>query len=183
MKFWSAERQRFEDSLGNEVVNRFEEVGFSAELQGPDIASVDELEAEVEASIEEARAEGQQRADEVKSVAKKLPEGMCGWPKRDEREEYITGSVMDTFHRELEIGNAKAEALDKHYTDMAIQPMAYALANNLDPAQQTILKYISRYRVKHGVRDLKAAAVVLEKYIAYVENGMQSWDDFEWSDV
>ncbi len=55
--------------------------------------------------------------------------------------------------------------LDNHYTDMGIEPIVYSDSNNLDPYQHTIIKYVTRFRAKGGLRDLKAAALLLQKYI------------------
>lgn len=60
-------------------------------------------------------------------------------------------------------------AIDAHYTKYAIQPMEFSLANGLDPAQHTVIKYVVRYRDKGGVRDLKAAIRVLELMIERAE--------------
>ena len=60
---------------------------------------------------------------------------------------------------------------DEHYSKLSIEPMEYCLRNNLDPAQQTIIKYITRYRDKGGIRDLEAALDFLADYIDYVRTG------------
>ena len=64
-------------------------------------------------------------------------------------------------------------ALDQHYLNMKIQPMDFALSNQLDPAQQTIIKYVTRWDLEggKGLRDLKAAHLFLGKYIVWVETG------------
>jgi len=48
-----------------------------------------------------------------------------------------------------------------HYTKLKIQPLEYAMENNLNPCQAKIVKYITRYKDKGGVEDLKKAAHVL----------------------
>lgn len=58
-----------------------------------------------------------------------------------------------------------APAIDAHYTKYAIQPMEFSLANGLDAAQHTVIKYTVRYRDKGGIRDLRAAIRVLELMI------------------
>jgi len=62
-----------------------------------------------------------------------------------------------------------SKKLDDHYTEMGIEPIVYSHANNLDPYQHTIVKYVTRYGVKGGVRDLKAAQLLLGKYIETLE--------------
>lgn len=41
-----------------------------------------------------------------------------------------------------------------HYKDYAIQPIQYCMANNLNACQSNIVKYITRYKDKNGVKDL-----------------------------
>lgn len=49
-----------------------------------------------------------------------------------------------------------------HYTKLAIQPMEYSMANNLNACQHTIIKYVTRYRDKNGLEDLMKAAHTLQ---------------------
>lgn len=56
-----------------------------------------------------------------------------------------------------------------HYKTMKIQPMEYSMANNLNPLQHTIIKYISRYKTKHDdpLIDLIKAKHCLEMLIEW----------------
>jgi len=65
-----------------------------------------------------------------------------------------------------------SKELDDHYTAMGIEPIRYSYENELDPYQHTIIKYVTRYRVKGGARDLKAARLLLDKYIGIIENDL-----------
>lgn len=61
-------------------------------------------------------------------------------------------------------------ALDKqiggdHYRKLKIQPMAYSMANNLDPCQHTIIKYVTRFRDKGGIADLEKAKHTIDLLI------------------
>ena len=61
-----------------------------------------------------------------------------------------------------ERGADKMSAFDKqisgsHYKTMMIQPLEYALANNLGICEHAVVKYISRWRDKGGVDDLRKA--------------------------
>lgn len=49
-----------------------------------------------------------------------------------------------------------------HYKHMKIQPFEYAMANNLNAGQFGVLKYISRYKNKNGIEDLRKARHFLE---------------------
>lgn len=66
----------------------------------------------------------------------------------------------------------EATALQKqvggnHYAEMPIQPMEYSMANNLDACQHTIVKYVSRFRNKDGIEDLKKAIHCIEMLMEF----------------
>lgn len=44
-----------------------------------------------------------------------------------------------------------------HYLSLAIQPVEYAHKNNLNFCQGSIVKYVTRYKDKNGLEDLKKA--------------------------
>ena len=52
-----------------------------------------------------------------------------------------------------------------HYSKLLIQPMEYSLANGLDPAQASAIKYLTRFRDKGGLRDLEKAKHFIELLI------------------
>lgn len=52
-----------------------------------------------------------------------------------------------------------------HYTDLAIQPIEYIWANNLGFSEGNVVKYVSRWRAKGGVKDLEKAKHHLELLI------------------
>ena len=56
-----------------------------------------------------------------------------------------------------------------HYKDLAIQPMEYSMANKLDPLQHTVIKYVTRFRNKAGIDDLKKAIHSIEMLIEHEE--------------
>lgn len=45
----------------------------------------------------------------------------------------------------------------KHYMNYSIQPIEYTLKNDLNFCQGNVIKYITRYKDKNGVEDLKKA--------------------------
>lgn len=57
-----------------------------------------------------------------------------------------------------------------HYAAKTIQPWDYIASNNLGYFEGNILKYISRWRDKGGIEDLRKARHYLDKLIE-VENG------------
>lgn len=56
-----------------------------------------------------------------------------------------------------------------HYRDKAIQPIEYILANDLGFCEGNVVKYVSRYKDKNGLEDLKKAKHYLEFLIEEVE--------------
>ena len=61
-------------------------------------------------------------------------------------------------------------ALDKqvsgnHYKDKGIQPIIYIHANNLGFCEGNVVKYVTRWREKGGVADLRKAIHYLELLI------------------
>lgn len=52
-----------------------------------------------------------------------------------------------------------------HYAKHAIQPWDYVAANNLGYFEGSIIKYVTRWRDKGGVEDLKKARHFLDKLI------------------
>jgi len=58
-----------------------------------------------------------------------------------------------------------------HYKDKAIQPWDYIIANELGYLEGNIVKYVSRWRDKGGLDDLKKAQHYLAKLIEVVEDG------------
>jgi hypothetical protein len=52
-----------------------------------------------------------------------------------------------------------------HYKKLKIQPIEYALANNLGICEHAVVKYVSRWKDKNGVEDLRKAIHYLEMMI------------------
>lgn len=60
-----------------------------------------------------------------------------------------------------------------HYKHMMIQPLEYALANNLGVCEHAVVKYISRWRDKGGVDDLRKVIHYAE-ILVEMELGVES---------
>lgn len=58
-----------------------------------------------------------------------------------------------------------------HYKGMKIQPIEFCMANELDFVQGSVIKYVTRYKTKNGVEDLKKARHFLDIQIAELEKG------------
>lgn len=52
-----------------------------------------------------------------------------------------------------------------HYTQGGIEPIDYILANDLDFLIGNVVKYVTRYKFKNGLEDLKKAEYYLKALI------------------
>lgn len=52
-----------------------------------------------------------------------------------------------------------------HYKDMAIQPVEYIHRNGIGFVEGCVIKYVSRWRTKNGLEDLRKAKHFLELLI------------------
>lgn len=71
------------------------------------------------------------------------------------------------------------EALKKqvgggHYKKLAIQPVEYITKNNLSFIEGSVVKYVTRWKDKNGVEDLKKAIHLLEILIEMQEDSSQN---------
>jgi hypothetical protein len=57
-----------------------------------------------------------------------------------------------------------------HYKEMPIQPIEYIMKNNIGFMEGNAIKYISRWRSKGGVEDLKKARHYLDMLIEFEEH-------------
>lgn len=61
-----------------------------------------------------------------------------------------------------------------HYKDMAIQPVEYIHRNGLGFCEGNVVKYVSRWRAKGGIEDLKKARHFLDLLIEMEESTRNS---------
>ena len=61
-----------------------------------------------------------------------------------------------------------------HYKGLVIQPIEYCMKNRMDPIQHNVIKYVSRYRGKGGVEDLRKAIHYLELLIEWEETRFET---------
>lgn len=59
-----------------------------------------------------------------------------------------------------------------HYSKLKIQPMKYSLENELNYGQANAIKYITRYKDKNGIEDLKKAIHCIELLIQHEGEGL-----------
>jgi hypothetical protein len=60
-----------------------------------------------------------------------------------------------------------------HYKNFAIQPIEYILKNNLSFGQGNVIKYVTRYKYKNGLEDLKKAKHYIDLLIEEEYGGVQ----------
>jgi len=94
----------------------------------------------------------------------------CSMRKKKPRPEIRTATPMDltATPEEEEAFNAIANAQQvggSHYKDKAIQPWDYIASNSLGYLEGNVVKYVSRWREKGGLEDLKKAQHYLTKLI------------------
>ena len=64
----------------------------------------------------------------------------------------------------------KVQVAGNHYAQFAIQPTEYIERNKLSFAEGNVVKYITRWRYKNGLEDLRKAKHYVELLIAIKEN-------------
>lgn len=58
-----------------------------------------------------------------------------------------------------------------HYKELPIQPIEYILANKLGFCEGNVVKYITRYKSKNGLEDLKKAKHYIDMLIENYSEG------------
>ena len=56
-----------------------------------------------------------------------------------------------------------------HYVSGGIEPLVYIASHNMNFLEGNIIKYVTRYKKKNGVEDLKKAAEYLRRLIEFEE--------------
>jgi len=91
-------------------------------------------------------------------------------PTNKEIEEYMAGFNMGSPVLPDTIPSANGKQVSgNHYKEKEIQPWDYIYANNLGYFEGNCVKYVSRWRDKGGVADLRKAIHYLEKLIELEE--------------
>jgi hypothetical protein len=63
----------------------------------------------------------------------------------------------------------KEQVGGSHYKDMAIQPAEYCVRNNIGKLEGDVIAYVSRWKSKNGVEDLRKARHTLDLLIELSE--------------
>ena len=65
-------------------------------------------------------------------------------------------------------GSALNKQIDgSHYKDMTIQPIIYIYANKIPFIEGNIIKYVSRWKNKNGIKDLEKARHLIDMLIEF----------------
>lgn len=78
--------------------------------------------------------------------------------------------LADMFTPERKISALDTQVGGNHYKTMAIQPTEYIVKNGLNFVEGNIIKYVTRYKIKGGLEDLKKAQHYLSILIELEEN-------------
>lgn len=78
----------------------------------------------------------------------------------------LGGTESDQVKTRRQVGGS-------HY-QLAIQPIDYIMDNGLDYMQGNVIKYVTRYKNKNGIDDLRKAAHYIEMMIER-EQGLRNW--------
>jgi len=78
-----------------------------------------------------------------------------------ENYQYLEGSAT--------VNALKEQVGGDHYSKLAIQPVTYINANGLSYLQGNVIKYVTRYKDKNGLQDLKKAKHYVEMLIELEE--------------
>lgn len=69
--------------------------------------------------------------------------------------------------------SAKDEQIGgSHYKDISIQPIEFIFQNKIGFAEGNVIKYVTRWKQKNGVEDLKKARHYLDLLIEFEEQNM-----------
>lgn len=99
-------------------------------------------------------------------------DGYSHWSNQIKLAPETAESVQEEFDRlaaEFNESASETQISGNHYKDLKIQPMEYALANKLDLAQGNVVKYVTRFRAKNGIEDLRKAIHCIELLIEFEE--------------
>lgn len=81
-------------------------------------------------------------------------------------EKPYVGNAVDKVTAHIDQPSAlDVQVAGNHYKDLKIQPIEYIHANNLPFAEGSVIKYVSRWRSKGGIKDLEKAKHFIEMLI------------------
>jgi hypothetical protein len=90
-----------------------------------------------------------------------------------ERDEVKENKTYNGHGETLPIKNGALEIQigGGHYKDMKIQPIEFTMQNGLNFCQGNVIKYVTRYKAKNGIEDLKKAKHYIDLLIEFEYGG------------
>ena len=85
-------------------------------------------------------------------------------------------SCQEDFNMYVVDPDKKEKSLP-HYTGKPIQPLDYILNNEMNFCEGNIIKYVTRYKEKNGVEDLRKARVYLDALIEYYNKKNEQFNE------
>lgn len=76
-----------------------------------------------------------------------------------------TSSLIQVKAMKQETNPLDVQVGGSHYKDLKIQPIEYIHANGIPFAEGSVIKYVSRWRAKNGIKDLEKAKHFIELLI------------------
>ena len=74
--------------------------------------------------------------------------------------------VFDSPEQENRLNGMENKISPNHYKQGSIEPIDFIIANNMDFLTGNCIKYLTRFKYKNGLEDLKKAKFYLEKLIS-----------------
>ena len=82
----------------------------------------------------------------------------------------IPATMKDRYDFHVEPDPYKTQVGGEHYKKYAIQPTEYIIKNKLNFCEGNVIKYVTRYKDKNGIEDLKKARHYLDILIAEMQS-------------
>ena len=102
------------------------------------------------------------------AIEVEYPDNWSDRPWPEPYEDFMSEKkVPKPYPVELKNNPLDEQAGGNHYKDMAIQPTEYITKNKLGFIEGNIVKYISRWRFKNGIEDLKKIKHYVDLLIEY----------------
>jgi hypothetical protein len=93
-------------------------------------------------------------------------------PEMKPSDRISTDEAYATLRKAREVpppASMKVQVGGSHYKGMPIQPLTYIEANEMGFSEANVVKYVTRWKLKNGIEDLKKARDILDKKIAFEE--------------
>ena len=122
--------------------------------------------------IQESLAENRRNVyiteDETRSWSNQIEYLEVSYTNQEMIDRIEMAKSINGFEEE-KVAASETQIAGNHYSKLKIQPMEYCLQNDLNYGQSNAIKYITRYKDKNGIEDLKKAIHCIELLIEFEE--------------